>query len=490
MLRKLRCAVVGNSNSITDRGYVHHLVGENEIEVQNFSIGGCPNSLLLQFLAAASDLDFDYIIAETSVIDCALGLQDRFDRAEAESNARIFSKIVKTKSRAEIIFLILPTQQGLMYPKRIWVEDVYTKCASEFGYKIFNGYNLFKILARGAWRGMAQDMIHKAEVMLSDFGWPKSLAPAFLWQPLFLARRGLPPAARHFFHDDWHISYLVHIIIANVLAQWMKKNRESTLVSHSAQTRPILTASPEAGRQNVERCSRLLTRRMAEVTAGTPVRYEAPVNFRAAALLINQSATCGIGWIETQGGVRTEIDLRHEPSSRAFTAIVVPIPKDIGDGPYIVGIRSGEGVNQVGRRYWHVDWKRRDAHAEVADLVLIQRDLDLSSDGRTLCSEEVSIDGLTWVADQVHKLVARLELPVLSAEIESMPVVRRLFEQAVGLISSNRDHPAEIVQARFAIASGDLERAMTFLSAALERLGADPFIEQLMMRVKELATFS
>ena len=67
--RAIKLAIIGNSNSVMKEGYVRVLENTPEIIVKNRSIGSSPNVVLLDFLAREQDLDYDFIIIETAVVD-------------------------------------------------------------------------------------------------------------------------------------------------------------------------------------------------------------------------------------------------------------------------------------------------------------------------------------------------------------------------------------------------------------------------------------
>jgi hypothetical protein len=303
-----------------------------------------------------------------------------------------------------------------------------------------------------------------------------------------MSKLGFGPIARHFFHDKLHVSYSIHILIANILARWMEDNvdRHANGV-RDTQGKCVISVAPDPERQTVLRASNLLKRSMAVVVPDAPVRYDAPSGYRAAALLLNQSATCGVLWIETATG-RTEIDMRFSPPARPFTAVVAPIPDDVGDGPFTLGVRSGDGAPIAGRRYWYVMPTKLEARAEVAEIALVSRDLVVGSNVANRSIIDVSIESEPWVLACIRDHAARFEALSLSSELNASIFPKPLFESAFSLVASSVGRPPEILQAFLAVSTGDLPRAVALLTALVDKAGSDAAWRQLLASIVDFQT--
>jgi hypothetical protein len=215
------------------------------------------------------------------------------------------------------------------------------------------------------------------------------------------------------------------------------------------------------------------------VTDETEIRYDAPVGFSPVAIVVNRSTTSGILWIKGSSG-RAEVDLRLGPDQREFTALVVPVPEYVGDGPFYVGIRSGGGQFVAGRRYWHIDPRQLGACAELAELVLFERRPQLGPGHGPAAGHNAQIHRLSWVVPRIRELQSLIGLGAGAAEAGSMVTTRRVLELAIEHVDLDI-HPL-VSAARLRVAVGDLDSALRDL-AAVEP--PDPTILKLIDAVTE-----
>ncbi len=465
--RRIKCAIVGNSNSIVHLSYADILSRNKDLEVFNYSIGGCPNALIMHFIANVRKTDFDYIILETSVIDCDMGFSGYISKGEIRNNIEICLKALSEYFSAKILILILPIRIGVIKSEYRWIDEIYIEEALKFGAYVLNTYEMIEHADEKIWPGIPPNAFDAARRVLEEFGINSALTPTFLWTPAFTTRMGLSPFVRHMFADDLHISNLFHDVLANLLSRWLVLSSSSPDAIKSAgiypDDGPLLVSNPTGEGELITRTSRLITQTFLPINESGRVNYVAPDGYQASALLVNRSATSGILWIEGSAG-RFEIDLRFGAEAREFTALIVPIPDDVGNGPFSVGIKSGEGKHQVGRRFWHTDTACLDSHAEVASLTITKRQYGChratEHDGR----QSQIINQYPWFIRAFQDFSGQFGLGMQSVEKDFSVGAPRVLHHAIELLPHDRN--SLVSQARLHMAVGNLDAALAKITTA------------------------
>lgn len=173
----IRVAVIGNSNSVMRGSFARLLNDDPQFEVTNKSIGSSPSVVLLDFLALETDLDYDFIVVETSVVDMIQG-GTLYPRWRSEQTLEIFIHAIKARSRAQIIILVIPTRYGLLAPAAHWQEPLYKDVAMRFGIPILNGFRLVRDLIGHPKMAMAEIFMQRSAQLVGAFGFPPHLADA------------------------------------------------------------------------------------------------------------------------------------------------------------------------------------------------------------------------------------------------------------------------------------------------------------------------
>ena len=122
--RPIKVGVVGNSNSIMRNGYVQVLEQMPGLTVTNWSIGSSPSVVLLDFLGRETDLDYDFLIIETAVVDFLQG-GPLYPEQRSLETLELFIGHVQATSKAQIIILTIPTRYALLAPDAYWQEALY-----------------------------------------------------------------------------------------------------------------------------------------------------------------------------------------------------------------------------------------------------------------------------------------------------------------------------------------------------------------------------
>lgn len=475
--RKL-CAVVGNSNSILHHSYAEILSGRPELEVHNYSIGGSPCALLLDFLARVDRIDFDYIIIETSVIDYDMIFSQRLVEEEVRRTLTTFFEIVSKYLKAKVLLLVLPIRIGIMRPDGRCLDRIYLDLADAYDANILDGYALFDFIARGKWHTASDDLLKDAGALLENVGITPALAQAYIFQPALLARRGVPPFARNLFIDDIHPNYAYHEVIAELVTRWMlgaAPDRANMAEHIYFDDRSALVLQAVTKHKVVHRSSRLITRDFTIIEEQSCAIYEAEAGYRLVSILFNSASTCGILHVKGSAG-SVLLDLRLGTGSRDYTAAVVPVFEDVGDGPFHIEIQSGHGKGPAGRRFWHVEPERLEAHAELAYISVVKRDF-VDRAVTTECQNTRQPGLLTWIDDNIQSLIRKFDTATMAVEAGYAVSDRRLLERAIAQISSDC-HPL-VSQARLLTALGDLNGAQVSLKRALALFPEDQAIQEL-----------
>jgi len=465
----VRLAIAGNSNSILHASYVNHLARMPGFEVSQFSIGGCPNALLLHVLTRADPRRFDWIICDTSVIDAGLSGSGLYSREEAELFARRFVASVQEAGRSRLIFLILPIHTDNLSPDAVWVRELYATMARESGGYVFDLYGLLEKLS-----GRLSDRLSRSwadetfsEAMIG-FGLPPTLTRMMLYHPEVLKAIGVPPLVQQFYADPQHISGFAQGVVARVLAECLNGRCAPVPSEADAACHPAtLAIAPKTQAEMRPRRSSLLTRDMAVLGAGDQVIYHAPPGHCLAALLINASATNGVMEISGPKGVFA-LDLRTSSldPDRPYTAVVLPLTEDIGDGPFTLRMRSGEGALQAGRRFSSVATERMEAVAEVAELVVVRRDLPLRSLADAPRDDEPDLALHPWFETTLRAAQNDLQWVANSHMQDQATIPRYLFDRAEEAAERDADRPRAFTLARMAFIAGDFPRTARLLDKA------------------------
>lgn len=477
----VRLAIAGNSNSILASSYMHHLSRMNGFEVEQFSIGGCPNAVLLHMLSRADLGLFDWIICETSVMDAALSGAGTYTRAEAEQIARRFVAAVQAAGRPRLIFLIVPIQADSLSDETLWVRRLYTTLAQECGGYVLDLYAVLERLsgrlAQRLNRAWAEATFGEA---VAGFGLSRIHCLAMLYHPVVLRDLGQPPMVQQFFTDRLHIGGLAQIFVTRALALLIEDQAAATPEPRPArqgwvQSQDCLAIPPGTEARLQERRSGLLSRNMAVLEAGGEVHYPSPAGYCLGALLINQGATCGVLEISGTGGVFT-VDLRRPFGARTYTALVVPLTEDIGDGPFTLRVRSGEGATEAGRRYWDSQPGLLHAAAEVAELVVVRRDLAMENLADLPRPDLAQLALHPWFDDLLRRCQLELQWVAVSSWPENLVVPRELYEAAMLAFGQDIDRPPAFALARMAFVGGDFARTAALLRLSLEQRPQDAAI--------------
>jgi hypothetical protein len=491
--KRIRCAIVGNSNSI-QRGCYAEILSENPaFEISNFSIGGSTNVLLLHFLTRLGESDYDYIIVESSVIDYDTARVGLLYEEEIRNTAEIFMSVISIQSRAKVALLILPIRYGLATPEAQFIDRLYTKIAQTFGAWVLSAYDLFYQIVGLQWQGIPTEIIVKTHHLFSAFEIRRLEVLSYLWQITQSQKWILPPLARHLFRDDLHISLSFHQIIADLLQTFLLHRSEESAVARTGYRKnerglpdrePVLSSAPKTDGPLIQRSSKLITETFALLDDNNEIIYNAPENYRASAILANRSATCGV--VRIEGSIAcTEIDLRSVADARLYSAVVVPVPVDIGDGPFKVSVWSGEGRRDAGRRFWNTIYgSDLVARAELAQLILVDRAVVPGATNYPPVPHDSLIHQLDWVPSRVRQMATQLGIGMTSVEQHSSLIIRASLDDVINSITS--DMLPQISQARIYVATGDLERALAKLNEAVRILPDSPKVHDMLTCAKDL----
>ena len=114
MGRRLRVAIIGNSNSLLRHGYTAHL-DQDQFDVRRFVLGACPNVMLLYALTMAGwDVAFDWIVLETSPTDQMFESLGVYGAAQRRAALTLFlDEAMRRQPGARVLALVLPFQATL-----------------------------------------------------------------------------------------------------------------------------------------------------------------------------------------------------------------------------------------------------------------------------------------------------------------------------------------------------------------------------------------
>jgi lysophospholipase L1-like esterase len=468
-----RVAIVGNSNSVMRTSYANLLAAKGGVEVVNRSIGGCPNVLLLDFLASLAEAPepLDTIVVETSVIDGELqrlGL-DRAERSDA--CLQLFLQSIGALTPARVVILLIPTPLALLTQEQVPVRAHYRAVASRFGVPVFDGYDLMASLCTLPAR-VHPEAAARTLAMLEAFALPQDRWASFLWSailPKFIA--GISAYARHFFADDLHLSPEGHAIIADLLHGWLMRSHPVFAIDPPAGPipLPVARARPSVPPERLVRLTNsLISRDFAPVLANEQVEYLASPGWRVGAVMVNAAATSGYLQLETAHGARS-LDLRLAVSGRPFEANLVPLldPLPVGpDGRVTVAIRPTPPPATATQAYWNLDTTRSEGRAELAELILIGPEgPPPQAVVRRSDPADCEIVAQGWAQLRIQELGSFAGTTAETIEAAQALLNRAMLEHVLG----SADDDVRRLLARMLLSAGDLQGVVGLLDAALQQ---------------------
>lgn len=388
--RPKNVAVIGNSNSVAVTSYARLLASIPGLNVTNRSLGGVPNIALLTFLTDET-VDFstlDFIIVDVAVIEAdILYPGSAYSMERSRRFIDLFASEVRRRSKAGVLFLILPTLSSMLDPKRNYVEQHYLDCARAWGASVLNIYALIRryggLDAAGPPRGLAV----LVDRFLARFELPLSHRDPYLWRmwlrqhPANLQKPdiGTVAFAESCFEDPLHVSRAMHDVIAGIIHSWIKNCPAERQDGDAAPagTGLVARAPPEAvgAAEYVRRESTLIRRHLVSITAGGVVNYRCPPDFLAVGIMLNECETSGYLTLRSALG-DVSLDARFKPFPLPWKALVILILEEIGGGDICISISDQPEARLTALKpYYNVARQAADTpcRAELGELLLVHR---------------------------------------------------------------------------------------------------------------------
>ena len=479
-----KIAILGNSNSIAISSYSQLLGSMPGIKVSNYSIGGVPNVMLLTFLTY-TEIDvsnFDIIIIELAVVEgVEMYTGGSYTEDMSDCNFDLFMTSLRCRTSASVIVLISPTTYSLLEPHRYLIEKHYIGCAARHGAVILNGYNIIRTLGKLDPSGPPSGLVSAVDRFVSVFQFPPSARNLYLWRmwlrqhPSKLHRAVIDTTAfaEFSFEDSLHVSRSFHWLFANLIYGWTIRTdpRETRSPKQSVVEECVIRSLPEADDTTtslVSRKNQLISRNLISISPGHKVTYRCKPGFTVKSILINQSKTTGYLNFNSPLGNST-IYVAPQRRNLAWTALIIPITDEVGDGDVTVSIspESPQGIGPaVGGN------SAADVAGELGELVLVRRDWRrvLAESHDSLVDMNLQhIEAAAWatglIADQaalgastvdgVRRTNASMDRPVLRAIVDNV----RVADAGASWVED---------KARVLAAAGDLEWSIKLLSAGIK----------------------
>lgn len=468
-VRDLRVAIIGNSNSVMRESYVRALEADPRFDVVNKSIGSTPNVVLLDFLARETDIDYDFLIIETAVVDSIQG-NSLYTLERSQETLQFFIAYVRARSRAQIIILTIPTRYGLLSPNAYWQEQLYSETARRFGIPILDGFRLVRrLLGSSKAQGVGRST-RRAEQLVSAFGLPTHLVPALAWRSLRdrnVASNALGASA---FVDHAHLSYACHSLLGALLHAFISsvtRGRADRRFAGHPDAPPLLMVAQPIGGAQVARVSSLISRDLVGLRSGDSALYRCPPGYRAHGLLVNDPATMCFLQLRSPGGTTT-FDMRLTPKAIDWIAVIVPVLDAVGDGD-VTAIIVDEPETAGNSHCLHGTGPTcGKPRAEIGGLILLRTDWrDVIPPAEEAAEGALPIEDAPWAEPLIAEAAARADLVVRGMEADGRFVDGSCCHFVSDMLGQGTAGLSPADQARLMLVMGMTEQLTAFLNAAL-----------------------
>ncbi len=461
--------------------YVRVLEIAPGFSVTNRSIGSSPNVVLLDFLGRETDLNYDFIIIETAVVDFIQG-HNMYPRDRARETLELFINHVRTTSRARVIILTIPTRYALLAPDASWQERLYNETAARFGIPILDGFRLIRQLIGGAKLKAVSAHLARAEQLVAAFDLPRKIAPSLAWRDLRDRQVQTNSLGLSAFVDHAHVSGPIHSLLGSILVDYIisAKPYEGDSPGHvTPQVRsPVITVDPNGGRQLV-RTSTLMSRGLISLEQGETACYECPPGYRAFGLLVNKSKTvCFLQIVSPQGEIA--FDMRFKSALSDWTGIVVPIIDPVGNGAVEVTVLNSSPESVTCRKLHNTEARLGPWYAELGELIVVREDW---RDGifRPVGENPTAfhLEDTTWAQWAIQEAAVRAGPVAQGIERDGCFVPAASAAFAATLLSNDTVTLSFADQARLLLVLGMTDRLAAFLDAVLSRESGEPGLEKM-----------
>jgi TolA-binding protein len=371
----IRLVVIGNSNSVMRESYVRTLEKLPHLNIKNRSIGSSPSVVLLDYMALEQEWDYDFIIIETAVVDF-LQSAGAYTAERSAETLELFIRYVRTRSRAEIVILTIPTRLALLAPGGSWQESVYQNVAERLDVPILDGFRLIRSLVGRRKAALAGFFGSRASRLAHVFGLVPNLGPSIAWRSMCDRQVSSNALGIFSFIDHAHLSPPLHALIGTLLAEYMtltgRCGSKFSNVDLPDRSIIVTVANPQSDRQ-VSRTSSLMSRDLISLRLGESTRYQCPPGFFAYGLMMNSAATCCFLHFQSPAGAAT-FDLHFQPSAMAWIGIVTAILDPVGDGDIVVSVLDHPDDPNLVRHVPNTMSPSAAPVAEIGELILVRRD--------------------------------------------------------------------------------------------------------------------
>jgi hypothetical protein len=165
-------------------------------------------------------------------------------------------------------------------------------------------------------------------------------------------------------------------------------------------------------------------------------------------------------------------DLRLAPvNSHNFIAGILPVPVDIGDGPFLARIETGESRVEDARIYWPIDPSASSTKAELGELITVDRGWEARlEDLRTDCEPSAvhTIEGQSWALNEIASFSDVATTGAASVEVASAFGPVNMLNTAIQSVGRTVDCSHFIDCARLYIAVANFQAAREALKEAID----------------------
>lgn len=433
----MRIAVVGNSNSIWEKSYCYLMKNKYGHDVHNFSIGDSSNIILIDFIIRIGQLEFDYIIIETSVIDVHWVRLGIVTQTDLSNNLIRFLNNISLVSEAKIIFLLIPIRSLLLSDNCVWIEKFIQALSYKFSFKILNGYQLLRSTFTPNWIYKSATEQNEIASLLQKLGINGVSGAEYLSICALKSQwSGLSQACRYAFRDELHVTEYVHDLYAAIIDDNIEKEFDNTKSSKKGFCeRSIDYLWPQSTQEHlIVRTSALMTRSYLKLEVGQDYYYQIPQKYKVVALGINRPQTYGI--VEIIGDCcSVELDLRLISSLPSeFVSGVISIQDDLGYGPIIIRLRTDKEPMSDKVACWPTGPSEQTIKAEIGELLLIHRDHDaklLLSDYEALCDPiSTNLQSDKFAVEYLESFIYILDSCTKSVEMSSSIALKNILVSA------------------------------------------------------------
>jgi tetratricopeptide (TPR) repeat protein len=471
-VRAIRIAIVGNSNSVMQDAYVRVLENTPGWKVTNRSIGSSPNIVLLAFLGREPELDYDFIIIETAVVD-SIQAGPLYPRERSLETLELFISHVRRVSRAQIIILTIPTRYALLAPDAYWQEQLYRETAARLGVPILDGFRVVRQLIGQTKMSTVGECLSRTEHLVAAFDLPRNVVPSLAWRGLrerHVRSNALGVSA---FVDHAHFSAAMHALVGSILADFIA-SADSNQGAISDRDRgvppippPVIALDPSTA-SRVVRTSSLMSRDLIALRIGETARYECPPGYRAYGLLLNQSkTTCFLQLSSPAGSVA--FDMRYGPMPFDWIAVVVPIIDRIGDGPVEIMVLDAPPDATACHQLHNTDSRFAPRGAELGELILVREDWrDRAGLPAVGNSTALHLEESTWAKWAIEEASRRAAPVVKSLETDGRFVPAECGTVVANLLAKGTTPLSLADQARLLYLLGMADQLPGFFEASLQ----------------------